>query len=150
MKAISVRQPWAWAIIHAGKDVENRSPDTIARWKSLVGQRIAIHASSLMPLRQWEEVAKFMNGLGVTPPQPNQLERGAIIGFVDVVDTVKSSKSKWFEKGLHGLLFANPKPISKVFVCRGNSSIFNAPDGIERYAGTGKTDSASIGSVNPP
>lgn len=24
MKAISVRQPWAWLIIHGGKDIENR------------------------------------------------------------------------------------------------------------------------------
>ena len=23
-KALSVRQPWAWAIIHGGKDIENR------------------------------------------------------------------------------------------------------------------------------
>ena len=23
--ALSVRQPWAWAIIHGGKDVENRT-----------------------------------------------------------------------------------------------------------------------------
>ncbi len=25
MLALSIRQPWAWAVIHAGKDVENRS-----------------------------------------------------------------------------------------------------------------------------
>ena len=24
MKALSIRQPWAWAILHAGKDIENR------------------------------------------------------------------------------------------------------------------------------
>ena len=24
MLAVSIRQPWAWAVIHAGKDVENR------------------------------------------------------------------------------------------------------------------------------
>jgi len=28
--ALSVRQPWAWAIIHAGKPVENRSKLAIA------------------------------------------------------------------------------------------------------------------------
>jgi len=136
MKAISVRQPWAWAIIYAGKDVENRTPNTIARWKSLVGLRIAIHASSLMPLQQWEDVAKFMDHkLGISPPEPNELERGGIIGFVDVVDIVKSSKSKWFEKGQHALLLTNPKPVSKILLCKGNSSIFNAPDGMDRFAG---------------
>ena len=24
MRVLTVRQPWAWAIIHGGKDVENR------------------------------------------------------------------------------------------------------------------------------
>ena len=42
MKCLSIRQPWAWAIIHAGKDIENRcwptsyrGPDgVIANWKA--------------------------------------------------------------------------------------------------------------------
>ena len=38
MKVLSVRQPWAWAIIHGGKDVENRNWDTKFRG------RLAIHA----------------------------------------------------------------------------------------------------------
>ena len=41
MKAITIWQPWAWAIAHAGKDVENRT------WmppKSSIGEQIAIHA----------------------------------------------------------------------------------------------------------
>lgn len=49
MKAITVRQPWAWAICHAGKRVENRewnkSPGMIAQARRLVGQTIAIHAA---------------------------------------------------------------------------------------------------------
>jgi hypothetical protein len=42
-RAISVRQPWAWAIVHAGKDVENRSRRD--PWRSAVGERILIHAA---------------------------------------------------------------------------------------------------------
>jgi len=40
MKALTVRQPWAWAIVFAGKDIENRT------WKSkyCYGSTIAIHA----------------------------------------------------------------------------------------------------------
>lgn len=41
MKALTLKQPWAWAVAHAGKDVENRT------WKppaSVIGHRIAIHA----------------------------------------------------------------------------------------------------------
>lgn len=48
MKAITIRQPYAWAICHAGKRVENRAwhnaPGLIAVARRLVGQRIAIHA----------------------------------------------------------------------------------------------------------
>jgi len=40
MKAISLQQPWAWAILHAGKDVENR------RWNTRYRGPIAIHASA--------------------------------------------------------------------------------------------------------
>ena len=40
MKAITLTAPWAWAVAHAGKDVENRT----RRCPSLLGERIAIHA----------------------------------------------------------------------------------------------------------
>lgn len=40
MRAITVRQPWAWAIIHGGKDVENRSRNIAGSYRGLV----AIHA----------------------------------------------------------------------------------------------------------
>jgi len=44
VKALSIRQPWAWAILHAGKDIENR-PERIARIaEKLIGQRMYIHA----------------------------------------------------------------------------------------------------------
>lgn len=42
MKAITLRAPWAWAVAHAGKDIENRS----TRCPSLLGERIAIHAGA--------------------------------------------------------------------------------------------------------
>ena len=38
MKVLSVRQPWAWAIIHGGKDVENRN------WYTSFRGTLAIHA----------------------------------------------------------------------------------------------------------
>lgn len=41
MKALTLWQPWSWAIAHAGKRVENR---TWAPPASVIGQRVAIHA----------------------------------------------------------------------------------------------------------
>jgi hypothetical protein len=38
-RAIAVRQPFAWAIIHAGKDVENRKASARRLFESAVGKR---------------------------------------------------------------------------------------------------------------
>ncbi|MBU6280200.1 MAG: hypothetical protein KGN78_13245 [Actinomycetales bacterium] len=43
MKALTLWQPWAAAIAHSSKRVENRGWKP---WPSVIGQRIAIHASS--------------------------------------------------------------------------------------------------------
>jgi hypothetical protein len=40
MRVITVRQPWAWAIIHGGKDVENRVRNIAGNYRGPV----AIHA----------------------------------------------------------------------------------------------------------
>lgn len=52
MKALSIRHPWAWAVTHAGKRVENRDwhGGRAAYWRGLqlVGP-VAIHASKLHP-----------------------------------------------------------------------------------------------------
>ena len=45
--AISIRQPWAWAIFHAGKDIENRGP-MASKALFRPGLRVAIHASKGM------------------------------------------------------------------------------------------------------
>ena len=39
-RCLSVRQPWAWLILHAGKDVENRT------WSHPFRGPVYIHASS--------------------------------------------------------------------------------------------------------
>ena len=42
MQALTIYQPWAWAICHAGERLENR---TWAPPPSSIGQRLAIHAA---------------------------------------------------------------------------------------------------------
>lgn len=88
MKAISVKQPWAWAIMHAGKTIENRTqvwnyrgPLAIAAslpWAkeggddSLVREALAMQHPGLID-------AKHADNLHVFP-------RGAVLGVVDLVD----------------------------------------------------------------
>lgn len=106
--AISVRQPFAWAIIFAAKDIENRSAFSVQHLSPLRGRR-AIHASKGMTRDEYEDAKSFMASIGVTCPPAGELLRGGIIGSVDVVDVVKESSSPWFF-GPRGLVLRDPKP----------------------------------------
>lgn len=111
--ALSVRQPWAWAILAGHKPIENRN------WKAgntglLFRGRVAIHASSGMTRQEYDAAANFMAALGVTCPQPSDLQFGAVIGEAEIVEIVKEHSSPWFV-GKRGLVLrdaiAYPEPI---------------------------------------
>jgi len=107
--ALSVRQPWAWAIIYAGKDIENRSWQAVNHGLRQRG-RIAIHASKGMSRYEYDDAAGFMRQIiGVECPKPADLLRGGIVGSVEVVDVVSKSKSPWFMEP-RGLVLRNPEP----------------------------------------
>jgi hypothetical protein len=107
--ALSVRQPWAWAIIHAGKDIENRSWQRVPKsWREKRG-RVAIHAARGMTRREYEDARRFMVRLGVEVPLAHQLPRGGIIGSVEVAGLVERSDSPWFTGPL-GLVLRDPRP----------------------------------------
>jgi hypothetical protein len=107
--AISVRQPWAWAIIYAGKDLENRSAGMVRHLDPVTGPR-AIHASKGMTRDEYEEACAFMTGHGLAcPPPAKDLLRGGIIGRVDVVGCVAKSDSRWFF-GPRALVLRNARP----------------------------------------
>jgi hypothetical protein len=106
--ALSVRQPWAWAIIYAGKDIENRSWQAVNHGLSQRG-RVAIHAAKSMSRREYEDAAEFMASIKVVCPPAAELKRGGIIGRVDIVDVVTDSDSDWFF-GPRGLVLRDPRP----------------------------------------
>ena len=105
--ALSVRQPWAWAIIHAGKDIENRTWQAVNHGLTQRG-RVAVHASKGLTREEYEAGHDFIESLGITCPPPADLLRGGIIGSVDVVDVVTKSDSRWFF-GPRGLVLRNPE-----------------------------------------
>ena len=111
-RTLSVRQPWAWAIMFAGKDVENRSWQAVNHGLTVRG-RVAIHAAKGMTRAEYEHAADFMATIGVTCPPAVHLWRGALIGAVDVVDVVKESNSPWFF-GPRGLVLQNPEPCKPI------------------------------------
>lgn len=107
--ALSIRQPWAWAIIHAGKDIENRSWQAINHGLRQRG-RIAVHAAKGMTRDEYDDASGFMQQvMAIECPPARDLLRGGIIGSVEVVDVVTDSDSPWFF-GPRGLVLHSPRP----------------------------------------
>ena len=105
MIALSIRQPWAWLIIHAGKDIENRS------WPTTVRGPVLVHASKGMTVMEYKDAACWAEeALGILVPPRDQLQFGGIIGQVEIADSVWASKSPWFS-GPYGFVLRNPKPM---------------------------------------
>ena len=110
--ALSVRQPWAWAIIHGGKSIENRSRGSIRAGKMTTGP-IAIHAATGMKEEEYRWAVWKLQQIGVTCPRPEDLPRRAIIGAVEVVDIIEESDSPWFG-GQCGLVLEEPRAVEPI------------------------------------
>jgi hypothetical protein len=126
--ALSIRQPWAWAILHAGKDIENRD------WKDWnlglrFRGRFLIHASSYVDKKidprdmgsiVTAAIARGMPAADV--PAYEALPRGGIVGMAELTGIATSHWSPWFT-GPKGLVLANVKPLPFV-ECKGSLGFF--------------------------
>ena len=107
--AISIRQPWAWAIINAGKDIENRD------WKTKFRGPVCIHAAKVMTSDDWHAGMecmewRFIPSKACPPPKSRLLLKGGIIGVAEIVDCVEASASPWFF-GRYGFVLRNARPV---------------------------------------
>lgn len=118
VKALSIRQPWVWAILNAGKRIENRPRRFHYRGP------ICLHASLHRP--SVDDQTWFLSTLddveiatGETPCGDMidaeilkaALEvRGGIVGTAEIVDCVEQSDSPWFF-GPYGLVLENVQPV---------------------------------------
>jgi hypothetical protein len=119
-KAISIRQPWAWLIINAGKDIENRD------WCTGLRGRVLVHAAKGMIHDEYDDAACTAARAGVKNIPPFiDLELGGFIGSVEIVDCVKASDSRWFF-GKYGFVLRNPQPMP-FMPWRGALGFFDAP-----------------------
>ena len=124
-RAIAIRQPFAWAVIHAGKDVENRSETAVRAYHPAIGCRVYIHASKGMTRVEYERAAKFMAKIRVRCPEPDELQFGGVIGSVLMRGIVMRHRSPWFG-GPHALMLADPKP-EPFMPVRGQVGLFRVP-----------------------
>lgn len=119
---LSIRQPWAWAIIYAGKDVENRT------WSTRYRGPVFIHAGVAFDGRKddaVEDASAWADDANIEPPRLEQLQRGGIIGIANIVDCVTSSHSRWF-CGPYGFVLRNARPLP-FLPCTGQLGFFPAP-----------------------
>lgn len=149
MMAITVQQPWAWAIIHANppKHTENRT--RFPMWKRAVGQTIAIHAGLRWSDRgAWDDrvIRAYSQTRGLTDSlipteRDTEFDRGAIIGTVHVRAihaALTDCCEPWGEHTYveHGgrtrsqivhLVLDNPRPLDVPEPCRGALGLWTVP-----------------------
>lgn len=131
LKALTLRQPWAWTVFNTTKDIENRN------WPARVRGTIAIHAADDQPAGVYERSKKYIRKVlqsrghfGVRIPGEDKLPMGAIIGLVDIVDCVADSNSVWWEGPL-GFKLVNPRRLPKPIACKGKRRFFAVPKDVE-------------------
>jgi ASCH domain len=104
MLTLSIQQPWAWAICHLGKDVENRSWPTKFRGQFLVhaGKRVDRDGYDYL-YDQWR----------VEAPDEKIIGCGGIVGVAEIIDCVSVSSSPWFF-GPYGFVLREQRPLAFV------------------------------------
>ena len=100
VRALSIRQPWAWLIVNGHKDIENRS------WSTKYRGPLLIHASAKKP--EVTLLADIEQHYEVDLPKTFDL--GGIVGLANVVDCVGESRSVWMQ-GPVGRKLANARPL---------------------------------------
>lgn len=110
MKAISIRQPWAWAILK-GKLIENRD------WYTHFRGNVLLHAAKIY---DYSAISFIQNLLEMKVP--DNLPRGGIVGKVQIIDCVKHHESPWFF-GKFGFVLKNAVELPFV-PCRGKPGFF--------------------------
>lgn len=127
LKALTIWQPWAWAVATGLKPVENREWEPPAE---MVGQWIAIHAGKTF---DDDALPNFLEVLAETMPAGQvpdvewlrALPTSAVIGVGRLVEVVEDSDSPWFV-GPFGWRFEDVVSFAPV-PCRGQRKLWELP-----------------------
>lgn len=120
MRALSIRQPWAWAILHAGKRVENRD------WSACHYRGpVLLHASKGCTRAEYQDakdhigwVRRILDLDPVEVPPLAELDRGGLVGIARIVDARRNKDHALLEappsfevEGLLGLVLEDVRPL---------------------------------------
>lgn len=149
MLALSIRQPWASLILKAGKDIENRD------WPTRVRGRILVHAAKGMTIDEHEDACLFaVCAMRARPGTTGKkttlrelgfaredLQRGGIVGSIEIVDCVEHSDSPWFV-GHYGFVLRDPQPLPFT-PWRGQLGFFDVPMTLADFQSPGAAPGAA-------
>ena len=140
VRALTLRQPWAWMVVRGGKTIENRT------WHrpSLRGP-ILIHAGAAMTRSYYDAAAEFAARVprrlrrfsvagerrsGPSPLLPafERLERGGIVGRVTIEDALEPPRADdgWRMAGQWGYVLGDVAPLPFV-ACKGMLGAWTVP-----------------------
>ena len=131
MKALSVRAPWWWAILH-GKPIENRD------WYTNFRGPFLLHASKFWRdedvLGDWNDVLDMAEDDGLAlpldwPKEELREKAGCIVGKLEIVDCVRKHPSAFFV-GEWGFVLSNPVIFDNPIPFKGALGFFNVPDDV--------------------
>jgi hypothetical protein len=144
VKALSLIQPWAWAILHAGKRLENRD------WRpprDLWGQRIALHAGKKLDADACLALYAYGFSMPATVPQSAIVGTARLRGIVyldakggHVIESEGEEPPTWaiskkaleFFVGKFGWIFDEVVALREPITCSGKLGLWTVPAEVER------------------
>lgn len=131
IRALSVRQPWAWGICAGVKTTENRT------WSTEYRGTIAIHASTSA-----EVVNRIRKDSGCAALQRENFVFGAIIGLADVVDVSsygRQHEADPFAEGPYCWTMENGRFLKEPIPLPGKLNLFKLSQEIQSQLRSAKT-----------
>lgn len=149
MRAITVRQPWAWAIVHAGKDVENRTRNIAGSYRGPLAIHAGLSTASVEEAMYDPRVRTPYSELVDQGRRPD-LRYGAILGVVDLVDAHPADYlpdpggdpaaytpcspwaqyPNWLLDPMWHLALKNPRALAEPMPYRGRLGLWTLPDDV--------------------
>jgi hypothetical protein len=110
MKALTIRQPWAWLIMEGRKRIENRT------WQASYRGPLLIHAGVYYKKKEYNDICERVKRLrDIDIPIKDDLDFGGIVGKVNLVGIVAPQfEGEPFEEGPYCWLLSDPERISFV------------------------------------
>ena len=115
LPALSIRQPYAWLVVHGIKDIENRSRRTHYRGKVL------IHAPLNRDLLLGDSISGLSARAGIGLPVT--LRTGGIVGVAEIIACERDHGSAWKDPSSWGWVLANARPLP-FHPCKGALGFF--------------------------